>query len=575
MIDKAIFALQGVRAALVVLVACACARAFAVVGQAWALAAAIVDLWKGASVSDQVFWIGLFVACFVARQVLVYAQETYLDRYAAARADELRQRLLSRVFETGAAVVQKHGTGNVTTLVLEGIDQVETYIRLILPKAVGVVVIPLVLLCWIFPLDWVSGVIALVAFPFIILYMVILGHTAQDEAAKQHATFQMLSNTFIDALRGIDTLKLFGRGRSYGSSIYAASERFRETTMKTLRVATLSSTVLDLFATGSLAAVAIMLGFRLVDGTLAFFPALVVLVMVPEYFKPVREFAADYHASLDGKNALVSILGIVDEPQAAPFDDASDPVPAWGPDCSFSACGVGFSYPGFKALEDVRFEVRGFARVGIVGASGAGKSTLVNLLGGFADPSAGSFRAGGVTAAGLHRVDWQRQTVYIPQNPYVFHATLRENIAFYRPDADEADVSHAVEAMGLADLVSQLPDGLDTVIGEGARSLSGGQAQRIALARAFLDPDRRILLFDEPTAHLDIETEWELKQRMLPLMEGRLVFFATHRLHWMSDMDYVLVVDGGRVVEAGRPEELAAHDGPYARLASRLSGDVA
>ncbi|HIY84006.1 MAG TPA: thiol reductant ABC exporter subunit CydD [Candidatus Rubneribacter avistercoris] len=577
MIDRSIFALPGVRRVLAALAASSTARALLVAGQALALASAVVGLWEGGALADQAARVAVFLACFVGRQLLASVQEAHLERYASERADELRRRLLLRVFEGGAGVVQARGTGNVATLVVEGIDQVETYIRLILPKAVGVVAVPLVLLLWIFPLDWVSGVIALAMFPFIVLYMVILGHTAQDEAAKQHATFQALSNTFVDALRGIDTLKLFGRGRSFGASIYEASERFREATMKTLRVATLSSSVLDLFATGALAAVAIMLGFRLVDGALPFFPALAVLIMVPEYFKPVREFAADYHASLDGKNALRSVLEIVEEEPAA--DDAAlrgaAALPLWSERATFEARGVGFSYADHRVLDDVRFSVRGNARVGIVGASGAGKSTLVGLVAGFSRPEAGLFVLGGVEVGDLHRSDWQRQIAYIPQNPYIFHATLRDNVAFYCPDASEADVERAVAAMGLDALVAELPQGLDTLVGEGARALSGGQAQRVALARAFLDGERRVLLFDEPTAHLDIETELELKERMLPLMRGRLVFFATHRLHWMVDMDTVLVVEDGRVVEAGDPAELAGAGGAYARLALQMGGEAA
>ena len=577
MIDRSIFALPGIKGALAFLVVVAALRALAVVGQAWALATALVNLWYGGAVLDQAGWLALFLVCFVGRQALVTVQESYLERYADARADELRQDLLRTVFTEGGSVVQAHGTGTVATMVLEGVDQVETYIRLILPKTVGVVVVPFVLLVFIFPLDWVSGVIALVAFPFIILYMVILGHTAQDEAAKQHATFQVMSNHFIDSLRGIDTLKLFGRGKAHGTSIYEVSERFREATMKTLRVATLSSTVLDLFSTFSLAAVAIMLGFRLVDGTLVLFPALLVLILVPEYFKPVRDFASDYHASLDGKNALITIqqlIGQRDEDAAARAARANEAVPAWDADARLEVRDLGFSYPDAAVLHDVSFSVQGFRKVGIVGTSGAGKSTLVNLLGGFAAPTEGALVVNGEDAGTLGCAAWQKQVVYIPQNPYLFHATLRENIAFYAPDAAEGDIERAVRVMGLEDVVAELPDGLDTLIGEGARALSGGQAQRIALARALLDPSRRILLFDEPTAHLDIETELELKERMLPLMEGRLVFFATHRLHWTRDMDLVLVMEGGRIVEAGAPDALLARGGAFARLVSQMGGEA-
>ena len=573
MIDRALFALEGIRGALGALLALAVARALLVVFQAWSLARAIVNLWEGAALPDQALLVAVFLACFVGGQLVRCAQDAFLDRYAYARIDDLRHRLLQTVFTEGAGVVQAKGTGTVAAMVLEGIDQVETYLRLILPKIVCVVVVPFVVLVCVFPVDWVSGVIMLVMYPVIVFYMGLIGATAKAAASLQHEEYQRLSNHFIDSIRGIDTLKLLGRGRQHGQRIFEVSEKFREATVKTLRVATLSGSVLDLISTLSLAAVAIMLGFRLVDGSIAFFPALFVLVLVPEYFKPIREFASDYHASLDGKNALSSIQALIASAPDMEERTACE-IPAWDEDSVLRLEGVGFSYPDHDALADVSFSARGFARIGVIGASGSGKSTLVNLLGGFATPDAGRMTVAGRAVADLREPAWQRQVLYIPQDPYLFHATLRENIVFYRPDADATDVERAVEVVGLEQLVAELPDGLDTMVGEGARALSGGQAQRIALARALLDRDRRILLFDEPTAHLDIETELELKERMLPLMEGRLVVFATHRLHWMHDMDAVLVMEDGHAVEFGAPERLASAGGAYARLASQLEGGL-
>ena len=561
MIDKAIFALPGIKRILALLALFAGLQAFAVLGQAWSLSTAITNLWLGDAVAGQMWYVALFLACFVGRQGVLYAQSALLDAYAYEQASALRGALLEKIFTTNAQLVRRNGTGSVTAAVLEGADQAETYFKLILPKICGITIIPAILLVAAFALDWVSGLIMFVAFPFIILYMIIMGHTAKEKASRQHATFQIMSNHFIDTLRGIDTLKLFGMGKRYGKSIFEVSERFREATMRTLKVANLSSLVLDLFATLSVAAVAFMLGMRLVDGTVVLFPALALLVIAPEYFRPIREFAADYHASLDGKNALASIQALIAAPDEAPDEQ---PLPAWGAASRLALTGVGFSYPPFKALQDVSFEARGFQKIGIIGASGSGKSTLVNLLGGFASPDEGAIDLDGTALASFRQAAWQRQVVYIPQDPYLFHATLRENLVFYCPDATDAEVARAVEVVGLEALVAELPQGLDTRIGEGARPLSGGQAQRIALARAFLDRSRRVLLFDEPTAHLDIETEMELKERMLPLMAGRLVILATHRLHWLDAMDQVIVLEDGR---AEAPES-----GALARFVASVRG---
>ena len=578
MIDRSLFSLPGIKRVCVLLAAFAVLSACAIFIQAWSLSSAITGLWDGSTFSMQIAWVALFLVSFIGIQGIIYLQDTMIERYASTQADQLREQLLDTIFSCGAEVVQTHGTGNTTTLTLEGIDQIETYLRLVLPKMMRVFVVPFVLLIPVFVLDWISGFIMIIVFPFIILYMVILGRMAQEKAAKQHRKFQILSNHFIDSLRGLDTLKLFGLSKQHGESIYEVSEEFRGATIKTLRVATLSSLVLDLFATLSVAAVAIMLGLRLLDGSLLLFPALTILVVAPEYFKPIREFASDFHASLDGKNALASVFSLIKENEKnSANENISDDhsIPLWSETSHLASDGITFTYGDTPALQGITFEARGHLKIGVVGMSGAGKSTLINLLGGFALPHDGTFTIDGTSYANLNLSDWQKQVAYLPQDPYIFHTTLRNNIAFYSPHATDEEINEAVRIVGLQDLIAELPHGLETKIGEGARSLSGGQAQRIALARIILDGHRSILLFDEPTAHLDIETELELKQRMLPLMENRLVFFATHRLHWMREMDLILVMDNATIVESGTYQELIARDGFFASFISQIRGDVA
>ena len=618
MLDKTLFDLPGIKKVLLILAGFAVLEGLLIFGQAWSLSSAITGLWLGNPLQSQLSWTGFFVLCFVGIQLVRYLRDQRLDHYAFACTDDLRQQLMQTIFSQGLKLVQKNGTGNTTTLLLEGTEQVETYLRLVLNKMVRLVIIPVLMLIPIFILDWVSGLIMLLVFPFIIVYMVILGRTARDKATRQHHEFQMLANHFVDSLRGIDTLKFFGLSAGHGKSIYAVSERFRKATMRTLRTAILSSSVLDLFATLSVAAVAIMLGLRLLDGTLFLFPALTVLILAPEYFKVVREFASDYHASLDGRNALSSLLKMINsDTEDAPADNTSAPVtgsrsalshtsdplsdttnrvtnrtdplshpspcpgtdplpsspaPFWNAEARFSVDDLNFSYEDFEALKDITFTISGPRKVGIIGASGAGKSTLTQILGGFAAASAGQICVDGTPLCSSNQASWQQQLAYLPQDPYIFHASLRENISFYTPDATDEEVARAIEVVGLQSLIDELPEGLSTRIGEGARSLSGGQAQRVALARICLDKKRSVLLFDEPTAHLDIETELELKERMLPLMQDKLVFFATHRLHWMHDMDLILVMDEGAIVEQGTYAELQSRGSFFAALASGLRG---
>ncbi|NSS17900.1 ATP-binding cassette domain-containing protein, partial [Enterococcus faecalis] len=248
----------------------------------------------------------------------------------------------------------------------------------------------------------------------------------------------------------------------------------------------------------------------------------------------------------------------------------------WHQESQLSVTALNFSYEDAtqEAIQSLQFSVDGRKKIGIIGASGSGKSTLINLLSGFLLPTeeTSQLAINGQTIPHFLQKDWQKQILYIPQAPYIFQDTLANNIRFYTPEATDEAIQQAIQLVGLDELVKDLPEGIHTLIGESGRMLSGGQAQRVALARAFVDQKRHVLLFDEPTAHLDIETEVEMKERMLPLMNNHLVFFATHRLHWMEEMDYILVMEKGQLVEQGTLAELIEKDGYYVQLMKQMRG---
>lgn len=550
MIDKRLLEFQGIRLCLGLCAAFTLLRALCMVGQAYSLAHSIVELWQGAAFSSQYGYLALFLTCFLLRQLSTQAISYISFNFALKTKQRLRQQLLDVLFTQGASYSAAQGSAQCVQIFVEQAAQIQRYLELMISKFLGILIVPLVLLVGMITHDLTSGIIALTAFPFIMLYMVILGKSAQEEADRQYVSYQALSQHFFDSVRGMRVLQLAGKSWSYAQKIYEASEKFREMSLRIIKIATLSSTVLDLFATGALAAVSIMLGFRLVNGSLDFFPALLVLMLVPEYFLPVREFAADYHATLDGKTALAAYDKALAMPVVA-LDKAAETqlesALKGQPLLSIKLKGVVKSYGEAQVLSHLEAEFSGAKKIGIIGASGSGKSTLLQLIAGLDYADEGKFYLQEVELEHLSYPVYQQYIAYIPQSPHIFKKTLAENLSFYRGNASEEELIQLLQDMGLSSLLDNLPQGLQTVLGDGGQELSGGQAQRIALARACLDPRKQLIILDEPSAQLDIETEYELKESLLKLMEGKLVIFATHRLHWLEYMDEVYELKEGKL----------------------------
>ncbi|CCW06027.1 MULTISPECIES: thiol reductant ABC exporter subunit CydD [Bacillus] len=535
-------------------------EAFSIIGQTIFLARAITFLFHGETVQTILSEVVYFGIAFAARNIVVRTSQILVERFAEKTGSLLRKQLIEAYFTLGPRYVQTVGTGHLVTLSIEGIEKFKTYIELTIPKMIRSSIVPGLIVLYVFTLDIESGIILVVTIPIVIIFMILLGLAAQKMADSQYEIYRVLSNHFVDTLKGLETLKYLGKSEQHEGKIEKVSKRYRKATMRTLRVAFLSSFALDFFTSLSIAFVAVGLGIRLIDGTIILLPALTILILAPEYFLPIKQVGANYHATLDGQIAMEQIEEILQQQKGIQKKDLNEDI-VWNASSSLKLQDIKVNNTESEKaiLEGINFTWEGNGAIGVIGESGAGKSTLIDVLAGFLSPSSGKMLVNGLEVDGSTREDWQKNIAYIPQQPYIFPLSLKDNIRFYETNATDEEVERVINEVGLRSLVTSLPNGIHERIGEGGRMLSGGQEQRVAMARALLSK-KPIILLDEPTAHLDIETEFEIKQAMLRLFNGKLVFLATHRLHWMKQMDHILILNKGEMKESGTYEELLENE---------------
>lgn len=535
-------------------------EAFSIIAQTIFLARAITFLFHGETVQTILSEVVYFGIAFAARNIVVRTSQILVERFAEKTGSLLRKQLIEAYFTLGPRYVQTVGTGHLVTLSIEGIEKFKTYIELTIPKMIRSSIVPGLIVLYVFTLDIESGIILVVTIPIVIIFMILLGLAAQKMADSQYEIYRVLSNHFVDTLKGLETLKYLGKSEQHEGKIEKVSKRYRKATMRTLRVAFLSSFALDFFTSLSIAFVAVGLGIRLIDGTIILLPALTILILAPEYFLPIKQVGANYHATLDGQIAMEQIEEILQQQKRIQKKDLNEDI-VWNASSSLKLQDIKVNNTESEKaiLEGINFTWEGNGAIGVIGESGAGKSTLIDVLAGFLSPSSGKMLVNGVEVDGSTREDWQKNIAYIPQQPYIFPLSLKDNIRFYETNATDEEVERVINEVGLRSLVTSLPNGMHERIGEGGRMLSGGQEQRVAMARALLSK-KPIILLDEPTAHLDIETEFEIKQAMLRLFNGKLVFLATHRLHWMKQMDHILILNKGEMKESGTYEELLENE---------------
>ncbi|GAA6237354.1 thiol reductant ABC exporter subunit CydD [Apilactobacillus micheneri] len=574
MFNKKLMTIPGIKKLIIKISILAVIQAFSIIAEAWFLSSALVNAWMLKKVTASIYPMLFFFIAFIIRYLITRIENQITDNFSDKASNDFKKSLLEKTFELGPQSVAKLGSGQLITIALEGIDQIKNYLNLIILKTLNLAIIPWIILVAVFFVNALSGLVLLLVFPIIIYFMIILGIAARKKSDQQYLNFSKMSNNFINTLRGLKTLKLFGLSKIYGKNIFRVSENYRKSTLEVLKIALLSTFTLDFMTTISIAIVAVILGVRLIDGSVLLFPALFALITAPDYFLPLRDYGNDYHATLDGKNALDHLISILDTPSPKAQKELKQ-FKTWNQESTLKANHLSFQYDkdSDKGINDVSFNFTGHLKIGIVGQSGSGKSTMLNLLGGWLQPEdKTNFKINVEKTDSLAQFAWQKHLSYIPQNPYLFSGTISENIAFYAPNANADDIKKAAQSAGLEEFINSLKDGMNTIIGRGGRGVSGGQAQRIALARVLLD-QREIILLDEPTAHLDIETEYELKQTMLPIFKDHLVIFATHRLHWMNEMDYILVMENGKLVEQGKPKELLKQSGKYRQLVDEIRGE--
>jgi thiol reductant ABC exporter CydD subunit len=513
--------------------------ALLIVAQAWLLADVVSSAFLGGRSLEQLQTpLIILLLVVLTRAAVAWLAELAASRSSARAKSQLRAALLQCVATLGLDNSREQRTGELAVLATRGIDALDGYFSLYLPQLFLAVIVPVVVVVVVLWNDWISAAIVAFTIPLIPLFMALVGAATKERMDAQFRTLERLAGHFLDVVAGLPTLKIFGRAKAQAAAIGEITGRYRRAAISTLRITFLSSLTLELVAMLSVALVAVEIGLRLMNGHLGLRTALFALILAPEAYLPLRRLGANYHASAEGIAAAEQVFAVLEAPTPPRGTRTDFPDPALA---GLAVEGLCVSYPGRSepALDDLSLTVNEGEVLALVGPSGCGKSTLLGVLLGLVTPELGSVRVGGVDLAELDLDAWRARLAWVPQRPHLFKASIAENVRLGHPGASTDEVREAIAAAGLTDAVRELPNGLDTVLGERGAGLSAGERQRVALARAFLR-DAPLLLLDEPTASLDGETEREIVRTIERLAEGRTVVLVAHRPALIGIADRVL-----------------------------------
>ncbi|EPS2708920.1 heme ABC transporter permease/ATP-binding protein CydD [Cronobacter turicensis] len=551
-----------------------------IVAQAWLLADLLNDLIIKAIPREALLLpFVLLILVFVLRAWVVWLREKvgfHAGQHIRAR---IRQQVMNRLQEAGPAWIQGKPAGSWATLILEQIDDMHDFYARYLPQMALAASVPLLIVLAIFPYNWAAALILLCTAPLIPLFMAMVGMGAADANRRNFQALARLSGNFLDRLRGMETLRLFNRGAAETHNIQAASQDFRQRTMEVLRLAFLSSGVLEFFTSLSIALVAVYFGFSYLGelnfghyGTgVTLFAGFLALILAPEFFQPLRDLGTFYHAKAQAIGAADSLKTFLETP-IQHVEKGTLELPGCEP-ITLEAQGLTIlSSQGKRLAGPLTFTLPAGKRVALVGQSGAGKSSLLNLLAGFL-PYEGSLRVNGVELRELEPDSWRRQLSWVGQNPQLPAGTLKENVLLAEPEASDAQLQAALDKAWVSEFLPLLAQGVDTPVGDQSSGLSVGQAQRVAVARALLTPCR-LLLLDEPSASLDAGSERRVMQALETASLAQTTLMVTHQIDDIAAWDEVWVMRDGRIVERGDVATLSEADGYFAALMAHRQEEI-
>ncbi len=516
---------------------------------------------ENAKLGDVMSILWLMAGILAARAIFTWLSDSFAGRTSFEIKVKLRDVLLRSIIKQTEKNDRDGNTGNLSNIVMEGVDALDAYFSQYLPQLVIAVMLPMAILFVVFPLDWLSGLIFLLTAPLIPIFMILIGKTGEAMTKRQWNLLSRLSSHFLDTIQGLEELKRLNQSLKRAEEIRQTSYAYAKATTNVLRVTFLSALVLEMVGTISTALVAVQIGLRLLNGGISFQQAFFILVIAPEFYFPLRQLGVRFHAGMTGRTAAVQIFSmLLKEDDKKTIDQVASLPEISEPEIIFQK--VSYRYPDreIDALSLVSIVVAPRTITALVGKSGSGKTTLSKLLLNFLLPDEGDILINGISLSQIPNKLWRKQISWVPQQPTLFAGTLRENINPAGWVVKEERLWEAIRRADLDDLVKELPSGLDTHVTEAGMNFSSGQIQRIALARAFFR-DTPILVMDEPTSHLDPDLEYSLNKAIRDLVKNRTVLVIAHRFSTILNADQAVVLDAGRVVESGKPGDLLKING--------------